>query len=243
MEINQNIVEYYDELYPVTKAQKDFYANEMSLFQKPIKLLRIGCGTGTFEHSLATDGADVTGLEIFQTLLESASRKRRTQLMSLRFFQMTSLEMARFLGKGFYNIISILDGRILLTHDQTLMRKLFYDCKQLLSEDGHLIVSLPNLSKYSAEPLQKLPTRKSIRCSLCTQIVTKDNGEKTIQLDLETGSGKILSVLKDVPIYPLTVPEIQAFAKEAGFTHFEFFDGFSEKPLTEESDYIVARIF
>lgn len=243
MEINQNIVEYYDELYPVTEAQKNFYSEEMSLFPKPIKLLRVGCGTGTFEHSLAVDGADVTGLETSQDLLESANRKRRTQLMSIRFFQMSSLEMVRFLGKNFYNIISILNGRILFTHDETLIRKLFFDCKQLLSENGHLILSLPNMEKFSSVPLAQLPDRKSIRASLYTQVFTKDNGKKTLQLDLETGSGKIVPALKDTPIYPLTVKEIEAFSKEAGFAHCSFFSGFDKEPFTDKSDYVVSVLY
>ena len=46
MEINQNIAEYYDELYPVTEEQKVFYQKKMILFKKPVKFLQIGCGSG-----------------------------------------------------------------------------------------------------------------------------------------------------------------------------------------------------
>ena len=243
MEISENIVEYYDELFPVTESQKSFYADEMSLFPKPVKMLRVGCGTGTFEHTLAKDGIDVTGLETFQTLLDSANRKRRTQLMSLRFFQMSTLEMARFLGKGFYHIISMLDGRIILIHDQTLIRKFFFDCKQLLAKVGHLILSLPNFEKFSTVPMATLPDRKSIRTSLFTQVWTRDNGEKTIQFDLENSSGKVVPLIRDEPIYPLTKTEIAVYAKEAGFVHCEFYADFKKTPFSQESDYLYARIF
>ena len=144
MEINQNIAEYYDELYPVTEEQKVFYQKKMILFKKPVKFLQIGCGSGTFEHNLAREGSDVTGIETSQELLESANRKRRTQLMAVRYFQMSSLEMTRFLGKKFYNIISILNGRIVFTHDKTLMKKFLFDCLQLVSQNGFLILELPN---------------------------------------------------------------------------------------------------
>ncbi len=243
MEINQNIVEYYDELYPVTKEQKKFYATAISSYQQPAKMLRIECGTGTFEHALAMEGIDVTGLESSPELLASANRKRRTQLMSIRFFQMTPLEMGRFLGKGFYNIISILDGRILLTHDETLMKKIFFDCKQLLAEKGQLILSLPNMDKFSSVPMANLPDRKSIRTSLYTQIWTDDNGKKTVQLNLETGSGKVVPVMKDIAIYPLTAKDIESFAKEAGFTQCHFYGGFDKQPFTAESNYLVAQLF
>ncbi len=243
MEVNQNIVEYYDELYPVSEDQKKFFAESINMYQQPVKLLSIECGTGTFEHGLAVDGIDVTGLESSPELLASANRKRRTQLMSIRFFQMTPLEMGRFLGKGFYNIVTMLDGRILLTHDETLLKKLFYDCKQLLTEKGQLILSLPNMDKFSAVPMATLPDRKSIRTALYTQIWTDDKGNKSLQLNLQTGNGKMLPVMKDIPIYPLTAKEIQSFAMEAGFTQCNFYGGFDRQPFTPESDYLIAQLF
>ena len=149
MEIIQNIIEYYDELYPVTEAQKKFYREQLRNYPDPAKLLRVGCGTGLFEHLLAREGKDVTGIESFQEMLRSANLRRRNQLMSIRFFQMSYLDMARFLGKGFYNLISILDDRIIFIHDKTLLRKFFFDCKQLLAQDGCLIISLYNYRKFN----------------------------------------------------------------------------------------------
>ena len=170
MELYENIAEYYDELYPVGDELKKFYEEETKSFDAPVKYLSIGCGIGTFEHYLAKGNADVTGLETVTSLLESANRKRRTQLMALRFFQMSSLEMCRFLGKGFYNVITIPANRIIFTHDSTLMAKLFYDCKQLLTQNGKMIISLPNFEKFSAEPVTKLPVQESIRVRLFSKI-------------------------------------------------------------------------
>ncbi|MCH5288449.1 MAG: class I SAM-dependent methyltransferase [Treponema sp.] len=243
MDIYLNIAEYYEELYPVTESQKRFYAEEMQWFPRPVKLLRVGCGTGAFEHYLAREGADVTGLETSQELLESANRKRRTQLMSVRFFQMNTTEMGRFLGKGFYHIISVLDDRLMLIHDPLLIKRFFSDCKQLLARGGHLILSIPNFDKFTAEPLVQLPDRTSIRSSLYTQIWTDKSGRKFVQQDVETGSGRVLPVTKDVPIYPLTAEEIKAFAKEAGLSHCECYADFEETPFSATSDYLVARIF
>lgn len=240
MDINQNIVEYYDELYPVTDDQKKFYEQEMNNYEKPVKMLRIGCGTGYFEHSLAKEGADVTGLETSKDMLESANRKRRTQLMSIRFFQMSTLEMSRFLGKGFYNIVSCLDNRIVYIHDQTLIKKFFFDCHELLAPNGRLILELYNFEKFNAVPMVKLPDLESIRAKLFTQVWTKDDGTKTIQQDVETGNGRVLPVIENAPIYPLKRAEIEEFAKSVGFTTSEFYCGFDRAPYDPASDTIVA---
>ena len=242
MEFLKNIAEYYDELYPASDELKKFYKEETKDFNAPVKYLSIGCGTGTFEHYLAKDGADVTGLETVSPLLESANRKRRTQLMALRFFQMSSLEMCRFLGKSFYNIISILNDRILSTHDKTLMAKLFYDCKALLAPNGKLILSLPNFEKFSTEPTAKLPIRESIRVRLFSKIQTVASGKKFLYQELETGNGKRLIVTEDAPIMPLTKNKIEQYAKEVGFTKFAFYGDFAQNEFTKDSDNLVVVI-
>jgi len=99
MESIKNLVEYYDELYPVTLAQQTFYETLIQKYPHPAKLLSIGCGTGVLCHRLARNSVDVTGLETLRELLESANLKYRNQLMSVRYFQMSTLEMTHFLGK------------------------------------------------------------------------------------------------------------------------------------------------
>ena len=242
MEILENIAEYYDELYPASDELKKFYEEETKNFVSPIKYLSIGCGVGTFEHYLAKGNADVTGLETVTSLLESANRKRRTQLMSLRFFQMSSLEMCRFLGKNFYNIISIPHDRIIYTHDSTLMAKLFYDCKQLLAHDGKLILRLPNFEKYNDGSLITLPARESIRVKLSTKIKTNTDGKKYLYQELETGNGKHLVVTENAPVMLLTKNQIEQYAKEVGFTKFTFYGDLNHGEFTQKSDELIVVI-
>ena len=242
MELLENIAEYYDELFPISDELKKFYREEVKEFSQPVKFLSIGCGAGTFEHYLAKEGADVTGLETIPALLESANRKRRTQLMALRFFQMSSLEMCRFLGKGFYNVILIPNNRIIFTHDSILMAKLFYDCKQLLAKNGKLILVLPNFEKFTAAPTVNLPIRESIRVKLFSKIQTEQNGKKFLFQKLETGSGKQVVVTEKAEIMPLSKNQINQYAKEVGFTKFVFYSDYNKKEFTQDSDKLIVVI-
>ena len=242
MELYENIAEYYDELYSAGDDVKKFYEEETKSFAAPVKYLSIGCGTGTFEHYLAKGNADVTGLETVNQLIESANRKRRTQLMALRFFQMSSLEMCRFLGKAFYDVITIPNNRIIYTHDTTLMAKLFFDCKQLLTPTGKLIIKLPNFEKFKIEPSVKLPVRESIRVKLFTGIKTSPDGKKIVSQELETGNGKRLTVTEGAEILPLTKNQIEQYAKDAGFTKFTFYADYKRNEFTPKSDDLIVVI-
>ena len=101
MESIQDIVEYYDELFPVTEDIQNFYSQLTGSYRSPVRILGIASNTGTLEVSLARNNCDVTGIEVSQPLLESSILKRRTQLMSIRFFQLSTIEMNKFLGKDF----------------------------------------------------------------------------------------------------------------------------------------------
>lgn len=242
METIQNLVEYYDELFPVTQAQYDFYTGLMEEFQKPVKFLTIGCGTGVMENYLAKQMTDVTGLETIKDLLESATRKHRTQLMSLRFFKMSTIEMVRFLGKNFYNVISCLNDRIIFIHDKILLRKFFFDCKQLLAKDGKIILQLSNYNLYKNKSSSVMPEISSVRVSLSSKLEYVNDEEYAFSRNIKTGSGKILPVYQKASVYPIVPLEIEDFAKEAGFTSIEYFADFEKNPFTPQSPSMVVVI-
>lgn len=238
----QNLVEYYDELFPVTESQKKFYDELMGKYVSPVKFLNVSCGTGMFENLLARAGHDVTGLEDNTELIYCANLRRRNQLMSVRFFEMSYMDMTKFLGKGFYNVISCLNDRIIYIHDRILLKKFFHDIKSLLSSEGSFIVSLPNFAKYGAVPMISLPVRESIRVRLFSEVWKAENGSSFIVQNVETGSGKMLPIQKDTPVCMLMPEEIESLAKNAGFSSVEFYSDFAKNPFTGKEDSIVVQI-
>lgn len=243
METITNLVEYYDELYPVTQEQFDFYNSISEAFPKPVRFLNVGCGTGVLENRLAKDMTDVTGLETIKDLLESAARKHRNQLMAVRFFQMSTIEMVRFLGKKFYNVISCLNDRIIFIHDKVLLRKFFFDCKQLLVDDGIIILQLTNYDLYKKPQPVKLPEKNSIRVTLSSKIEPSADGEDyLLTSSIETGNGKRLPVYDKTSVYPILKSEIVDFAKEAGFTKIDFYSDYKKTPATDSSESLVVII-
>ncbi|MDE5897824.1 MAG: class I SAM-dependent methyltransferase [Treponemataceae bacterium] len=239
MQCIRNLVEYYDELHPVTDSIKDFYGQFKMQYPFPQKFLHIGSGTGSLEFFLAKEGYDVTGIEVFQPLLDSAILKRRTQLLSIRFFNLSTLEMGKFLGRKFYNVISCLNNRIVFIRDKEMMRKFFSDCHELLSDGGTLVLQLYNYKKPERADTAAMPEKSSIRAKLYTKIAYQNNGAQLSQT-LETGNGSIIPIIQDEAIYPLAQDEIKQFAEESGFREIRFFEGFGGQPATEQSEEIVC---
>lgn len=238
MDYLQNIIEYYDELYPITESQKKFYS-DLIQDKMPAHFLRIGCCTGLFEHLLARAGHDVTGIDISKEMLESANRRRRMPNTAIRFFQMSTIEMTRFLGKGFYDCITCINDKLLFIRDRTLMRKFFYDCKQLLAPGGYVIIQVPNLKQLPETSTYDLPVRESIRVKLSSQLTEKD-GIWYMQQNLEHSGSRQVPILRDAEVLPVTIADLQEFSREAGFESISFYKDYDLSPLTEDSPSVLA---
>ena len=238
----QNLVEYYDELYPVNEAVRQFYGNFQDKYPAPLKLLNIACGTGSFEFELAKAGFDVTGLEVASALLDSANLKRRNQMLAVRFFRMSVLEMSKYLGKNFYNVISCLNNRLVFVYERHLLKKIFADCKELLSPGGTFVLHVYNYEQLSGAGKIIIAAKSSIRAKLYTEVVLNKDGQCFLSKNLESGNGHILPVLKDERIYPVRAQEIQAFAKDAGFKTCLLYSDFSGTPFSAVSPELICVI-
>ncbi|MCQ2981620.1 MAG: class I SAM-dependent methyltransferase [Treponemataceae bacterium] len=238
MDYLNNIIEYYDELYPITESQKKLFTDLIQQ-KMPAHILRIGCSTGLFEHYLARLGHDVTGIDTSKEMLESANRRRRMPNTAIRFFQMSSIEMTRFLGKGFYDVISCINDKLLFVRDRTLMRKFFYDCRQLLSATGTLVVQVPYFKQLPDADTVPLPVRENIRVKLTTSLTRRDD-TWYMQQSLEHAGFRQVPVLRDAEVYPVTVQDLKEFAREAGFTRIELYGGYDLSPLSDDSSSVIA---
>ena len=236
----QNLVEYYDELFKVSEAQKNLYTELCENFSSPVRFLRVFCGSGLFESSLSKQGHDVTGIENCEELLHTANLRRRNQLMSIRFFQMEAEDMTKFLGKNFYNVVSILNSRMLFLGGREKIRQFFFDCKKLMSPDGFLVIQCINFENKKDETFFQLKCRESMRAKLFSEIMTAQDNSKLFSMNLETGNGKLLPIVKDIPIYPLLPSEIENFAEDAGFKSAEFFADFDKSEFTGNEEQFVV---
>ena len=73
-------------------------------------------------------------------------------------------------------------------------------------------------------------------------LTTGNDGAFFMSQTLETGTGKVLTVMKNEAFYPLAKDEIASFAEEAGFTDFSFYGSYAMEAFTEQSEYLVCAL-
>ncbi len=229
----QNILEYYDELYPVTSEQKMFYEEMLQAFPVEPKVLSIGCGTGTLELYLSRRNCNVTGIEHIPGLLESATRRRHPGC-SINFFYMTILEMANYLANGFYHLVSCINNRLPPIPNSVRMEQFFQDCRSLLAPNGFFVIQIPNYPYYTCQRVATLPVSQSIRSKLHTKFITDERGTRMLR-QVETSNGRLMTVINNEQIYPMASQDIEELAHDTGFRHVQFYSSFKKEPFVPES--------
>lgn len=234
MDSPQDLVHYFDELYPVNEAIKKFYSEIIKDVPAPAKILSIGSNSGSLEFFLAKQGCDVTGVENFPPLLESANLKKRTQLLAIRFFTIPENELTRFLGNGFYNIVNILASHLCFRKNREEVFALLRDAGILLAEGGKLIIKTFNFEQLIPNSSIDLPVRNGVRTKLFTTM--KNDGRNTsISMKMRIWDDKVVQILKDRPVCPLVKKDLEDFYKDSGFQDIQFYSDFEKNPLTPSS--------
>ena len=239
MDSVQDLVQYFDELYPVTDAIKKFYEEIIKDVPSPAKVLTIGSNSGSLEFFLAKQGCDVTGIENFSPLLEAAHLKRRSQLLSIRFFTLPEDQIVRYLGKKFYNIINIPDGYICFRQTREEVQQLLLDVRELISDDGIVVIKTFNFEQLIPNSSIDYPMKSGMRSRLFTTL-RNDGNTTSVSMKLQVWDDKAFPILKDRQVYPVSREELCEFAKKAGFKNVEFYADYEKRPLESTSMEMVC---
>jgi 2-polyprenyl-3-methyl-5-hydroxy-6-metoxy-1,4-benzoquinol methylase len=236
-------LEYYDELFPfdeqaisfIRGIQESIYKNYQEEARPMCRYLGIGCATGTLENKLVNIGMDVTGIDKNQAMIETAKRRMKRGFSTIRFFEMSIIDMGRFLKSQSFHIIGCLDNMLPYISDPTLLRKFFYDARELLVPGGKLIIQTMNYDDMRIAKPIRLPEKSSVRVKLTQGYLPADDGQVILDATIELGNGKKLTLQRTTTVLPLTTGTIESFAREAGFSSTTLYGSFSKAPWAPDS--------
>lgn len=247
-EFYSEILEYYDELFPVNedalsliKSLTDQIRKKSPLQPAPLsRYLGIGCATGSFENKVDSLNLEITGIDKNPLMIETAMRRMKGCGTTSRFFEMSIIDIGRFLQQDSFNIITCIENTLPYISDPTLLKKFFHDTKKLLAPDGCLLIQTVNFDSFDCTQPITLPERSSIRVCLKRSYIPRENNLLSLKAELELGNGNKIILPPTTPILPITISLLTELGSEAGFTPPQFYGDFTLSPWTIQSPMTIA---
>ncbi|GAB4308467.1 MAG: hypothetical protein Kow0019_04980 [Methanobacteriaceae archaeon] len=142
-ELFTNYSEKYEkeEFTQGTNGEVDFIEKEIN-FNKSIKILDIGCGTGRHAIELSRRGYDVTGVDLSESMLDKARENADKKGVDVNF-KLADARDLQFEDK-FNLVIMICEGAFPLMETDEMNFQILKNAAKALKKDGKLIFTTLN---------------------------------------------------------------------------------------------------
>ncbi len=233
--------DYYEDFFPIEPNQLEFFTAMGNEFTAPAKFLGVECGPALLTEQLQ-DKFDITLTDSFAEFVNVVNTRQSTKENPAHVFNLNPADIARYLGKNFFNVVTCLCYRVIFMKDRTLIKKFLFDSKMLLSDGGYLVLDILNFSKYDfSETKIELPAKKSERATLYSSVVkNSDSISYKLFQHVVTASGKVIDEVKDELVCPISMETIRSYAKEVKYSSCEFFSDYNRTPYNPDSDKIIC---
>jgi glycine/sarcosine N-methyltransferase len=225
------IVNYYDDLFPIGEAQLKLI---QTITNEPSQhILDVACGSGGYSIELAKQGHHVIGMDLDQEMIRLAREKAKASDHSVQFKKVNMLEIKQ-INQQFDTIFCIGNSLVHLNNKEEIKNflKQAYD---LLNPGGNLLLQIINFDRVIEKDITELPiiTKEN------KGIVFKRNYQKENQHILFKTHLKVDNQVFDntVTLYPLFANDLIQLLKEVGFKQMETYGDFKQSPYEPSNSY------
>ncbi len=229
----------YSQIFPYNPAQLQFATrNVVDLTGQQI--LDIGCATGELAFQLAKSGAEVTGIDLNEDLLQQA--KTGKVHPNLIFQKGDMLELQNdFQSKSFSTVICFGNTLVHLP-SRELILEMLQGVYMILKPGGFFLLQILNYDYILSEPVTELPLIETENITFFRRYVFEENSP-LISFQTELYLKKEGEVVKNETfLFALKSNELRELLNNAGFEDIKFFSNFKEEPFGGKHLPLVAKV-
>jgi SAM-dependent methyltransferase len=220
-----SISKYYSEIFPFNPMQLKFVKNKLGeLTGKHI--LDIGCATGELSFQLAAGGAEVSGIDLNEDLLQQAIGNKKHE--KLTFQQGNMLELAQDFSPQQFDAVLCFGNTLVHLNSEELVLQMLEGAKTVLKPGGQLLIQLLNYDYICSEPVEALPVIDTENIKFIRRYnFTDDSDLIGFQTDLEIKAiNRIVS--NETPLLALKSETLKTLLERAGFRNIQFYANFKQ---------------
>ncbi|MGE5246890.1 MAG: class I SAM-dependent methyltransferase [Verrucomicrobiota bacterium] len=234
-----DISSYYDDLFPVSPAQRSLL-EALRVDGGVRSVVDCGCGTGAQLLPFAGNGVACLGFDPDPSLVAIARRK-------LEPFPKARIEEGGFadlrrLSDGASDLLLCL-GNSIVHVPQADAGRFLADASAALAPGGVLALQLLNYERLFRDGISELPLIRledgEVEFRRYYDWESRTKVSFRTALRVATAEGPKI-VRNEIPLYPLFPDEVWEMAADAGFREIRFYGDFGRGAFSEESEAVVC---
>lgn len=233
-----SISKYYSEIFPYNPAQLQFVAGNAGDLNG-LQILDIGCATGELAFQLAKEGAEVTGIDLNDDLLQQAKTgKVHTKLI---FQKGNMLELESDFQPKTFDVVLCFGNTLVHLTSQKLILEMLYGVHAVLKPGGFFLLQILNYDYILSEPVTKLPLIETENIRFVRHyIFDKSSPLISFQTELHLKKeGEV--ILNETPLFALKSNELRELLNKAGFVDVDLYANFKKEPFGGKHIPLVAK--
>lgn len=222
MEFYSEFSKNYDKIFPLNSKKLELIDNtfkDLKEKRKEIRLLDVGCGTGSYALALAEKGYQIQAVDLDAEMISIAESKMQAARVEVDFYRLGMLNLKEKFKKASFDGIYII-GNVLVHLKKEEIKDFLSLAAELLKENGKIFIQIVNYYRILELNLDGLPTIYSKDDSVrFERNYEYDEPENKIYFKtklIDHFDDQILSE-NEIELYPLCKSELEADLKAVDF--------------------------
>lgn len=228
MDSNQNkfytsISKYYSEIFPHKPVQLQFIKNRAGELSGK-SILDIGCATGELAFQLATEGAQIVGIDLNEDLLQQAKSKNANS--NIKFQVGNMLNLKNDFQQGQFDTVLCFGNTLVHLQTKELVQQMLKGVFTVLKSNGIFLLQILNYDYILKEHITQLPLIETGNIQFIRKYQIQENNP-LIQFRTELVlKNETQNIFNETPLLALHSSEVIELLKQAGFRDVELFSNF-----------------
>ena len=231
----EELSKYYDSIFPPEEAQVNFVAGSVKFGGK---ILDVACGNGGYSAELHKKGFKVQACDIDKGMVETAEKRLMNMDIQVKIADMT--ELSKVYDEKFDGIFCIGNSIVHLASKDEV-KKAITEMKDILADDGSLILQIMNFDRVKKYKIKELPEIKDKDKKISFKRFYNESNDGKIAFNTVLQVNGQDPVANSVLLLPLIKDELYDILKSVGFEDINIYGDFNKSAFTDSSYVLVAE--
>ncbi len=244
-EFYSSISKYYSEIFPYNPMQLSFVKKELGNLQGKT-ILDIGCATGELAFGLTKAGAQVTGIDLNEDLLEQArakmgsadvqssyAEKNDSKIAPLNpaFRKGNMLELKADFSIQSFDTVLCFGNTLVHLNSVELIEKMLEGVKAVLKPGGQLFIQILNYDYIVGEQISALPVIETDNIQFVRRYNFRDDSDLIDFITVLKIKTEGNTVSNKTPLLALKSSHLIRLLENSGFRDIRLFASFKQEPF------------